>query len=410
MKFAFVFYYKKTNRYSYNAIIAALETSFIENYDLFIPSSEKELIKLLNDINKVYSKIILTISFFTTQVWEINKLLKKIKTLKIDNLILLAGGPHSTGEPEKTLKLGFDYVLTGEGEITFPETIKKILNDENLPKIIYGKRVKNLDDFNPFPIKKIKKFGPIEITRGCPFFCNFCQTSRIFGGKPRHRSIDKICKIVEYMKIQNRVDIRFIMPDAFSYGSKNGKEINLNSIENLLKEIRKILNNNGRIFLGSFPSEVRPEHVIEDTVLLVKKYCNNDNLVIGGQSGSEKILKICNRRHTVKDIYNAVKICTKFNLTPNIDFIFGLPGEDEKDIKDTIKVMKDIIKMGARIHAHTFMPLPQTPFKDSPPGKISKLILKEFKYSIPKGIIFGNYVQQEILAQKIYEYLKFDRL
>ncbi len=403
-----LFYYKKQNRYSFNAIIGALEKeNFIENINFFIPSNEETLIKTIREIEKNSKKIIVVFSFFSTQLFEIKDLIKKLKKSISSKVIFLAGGPHPTGEPEDTINIGFDYVLVGEGEKIFPFYIKKILNDEEISKI--GKSRKgevNLNDFFPFPHKKFKKFGPIEITRGCPFFCNYCQTSRIFGGKVRHRSIDSICKIVEYMKKNNRLDIRFITPNALSYGSIDGKKVNLEAIENLLKEIRKLLKDRGRIFFGSFPSEVRPEQVNEEVLNILKKYVDNKNLIIGAQSGSEKILTLCNRQHTVKDVLEAVKLSKKFGFIPNIDFIFGLPGETDKDIKDTILLMKDLIKIGARIHAHTFMPLPQTPFKLSPPGKIKKDILKEFKYEIPLGLIFGNYIQQEVFAERISKYFK----
>ncbi len=405
MKRALIFFYKKSNRYSYNALIGALEKyPQLSALDIFIPSNEQNLLQILKNISNKYKLIILTISFFTTQVFETIELIKKVKFLNIKNLKLIAGGPHPTGEPERTLKIGFNFVLVGEGEITFPDAIIKIINNESIPQIIYPQNKVDLNDFFPLPRFKIKKFGPIEITRGCPFFCNFCQTSRIFGGKVRHRSIENILDIIKYLKKENRTDIRFITPNAFAYGSKNGREINFKAIEILLKEIKNILKNDGRIFFGSFPSEVRPEHVNEDTVSIIKKYCSNDNIVIGAQSGSEKILKLSNRQHGVKDIFNAVKITKKFGLIPNVDFIFGLPGENENDIIETLKVMRELIKLGARIHAHTFMPLPQTPYKKSPPGKISKLFYNEFKHDIPDGIIFGNYIQQEKLAEKIYNY------
>ncbi|MCF6184539.1 MAG: cobalamin-dependent protein, partial [Bacteroidales bacterium] len=137
-----IFYYKKTNRYSYNALIAALENFDLRDIDIFIPSTEKELLNILKALEHDYSKIVLIISFFTTQIFEIINLIKRIKTLRFSNLKLLAGGPHPTGEPYKSLKMGFDYILTGEGEITFSETIKKILKDEISSSIINGEKVK----------------------------------------------------------------------------------------------------------------------------------------------------------------------------------------------------------------------------------------------------------------------------
>ena len=82
-----------------------------------------------------------------------------------------------------------------------------------------------------------------------------------------------------------------------------------------------------------------------------------------------------------------------------MDFIFGLPQEDECDIQLTIKVMSDLVRMGARIHAHTFMPLPQTPFAKSPAGQVPADIKKMLRELIKKGVVFGNWVKQESIAR-----------
>ena len=142
------------------------------------------------------------------------------------------------------------------------------------------------------------------------------------------------------------------------------------------------------------------------SISLLKKYAANDNIVIGAQSGSQKILDLCHRGHTVVDVYNAVKSSVKAGFIPNVDFIFGLPGETEEDIFLTIKTMKDLVNLGARIHAHTFMPLPQTPFSKANAGTIDTKIQKIINELVPKKIIHGNWKEQEKLAKKIALYLQ----
>ncbi|WP_038056836.1 TIGR04013 family B12-binding domain/radical SAM domain-containing protein [Thermodesulfobacterium hydrogeniphilum] len=416
---ALVIYLSRLNRYSFNAILGALETQkyLLKEIEIFLCENRREVFKVLSQIKNFYSQIILALSFFTPQLWEFFDLIKKVKKEFDKKVFIIAGGPHPTGDPERTLKAGADLVVLREGEETFLEFCRALLEKRDFfyikgiaflkdNRIIFtGKRKNiNLDKFLPFSLK-FKRFGPIEITRGCPFACYFCQTSRIFGTKVRHRSIEKICEIVEILKSRNLTDIRFITPNAFSYGSSDGKILNLEALESLLKNIRKIIGTNGRIFFGSFPSEVRPEHVTKETLELVLRYCNNDNLVIGAQSGSQKILDLCHRGHTVEDVYTAVKLTIKAGLKAKVDFIFGLPGETEEDVKKTIKVIKDLTQMGAIIHAHTFMPLPQTPFAYEKPGKIDKELFRVINKLLGKGLLFGDWQKQEKLSEKISEYL-----
>jgi len=421
---ALVVLYNKLHKNSFNALIGALEVDEYFN-DFPIYFIDEKSIFNLEDILKRHDKVVIAISFFTTELWKtydlINELKAKYQNYR-DKIIYLAGGPHPTGDPKGTLKLGFDVVCIGEGEETFPEFIKAVSEDISYRKvkgiayldddkfIFTGKRKPvDLNKYPPFAVKH-NRFGHIEITRGCPYGCYFCQTPRIFGKQVRHRSIKNICKYVEIMAERDLKDIRFITPNAFSYGSKDGKTLNVDRIEKLLENVRETLGRDGRIFFGTFPSEVRPEHVNDETVDLILKYAYNRKLVIGVQSGSDRLLELCNRGHTVEDAYNAVSIAINAGFKVDIDFIFGLPGETKEDIEKTIKVMKDFMKMGAKIHAHTFMPLPQTPYAKAKPGKVDIKIIMAIRHEIPKGIVYGTWHNQQILAKKIAKYLQSGEL
>lgn len=421
-KIAFVIYYHRQNFYSLNAIVGALETDKIfESIDFYFSSSKDKLLVIIKELIDSYDKILVGISFFTSQLFETHDLVQKIKNKYKKRCLLVAGGSHSTGDPFGTLKMGFDIVVVGEGEETIVDLIQKIVTNEELSEVkgiaynnrenenfLTGKReLIDLNNYPPFPIKNTR-YGAIEITRGCPYVCYFCQTPYILGTTPRHRSIENICKYVQELHNHygDLTDVRFITPNAFSYGSKDGKNLNLEALENLLINIRKIIGVKARLYLGTFPSEVRPEHVTQDTLNLVLKYGNNDNITIGAQSGSQKILDLCHRGHTVEDIYRAVELATQNNLKINVDFIFGLPGEENEDIRLTIEMMKDLSNNGARIHAHSFIPLPQTPFSKKPAGRIAGIYKKAIKDLISKGLAFGNWEEQESLAMKIAKYLR----
>jgi len=420
---ALILYYNKENKYSFNALVGAFETEeYFDNLKICFITRENEL--TLENIIKKHKKVIVGISFFTTQLWDTLRIIKNLKAQYGHRLLYIAGGPHPTGDPLGTLRMGFDIVIRGEGEKTLIELLQKIDNDEDYTSVkgiafidekgeyhYTGRRhLINLNEYPPFAIKH-NKFGPIEITRGCPFACYFCQTPHILRGQARHRSREKICEYVQLMKDKNLTDVRFITPNAFSYGSVDGKKLNISKLEELFSNIKKIINPNGRIFIGSFPSEVRPEHVTDETINLILRYADNDNLIIGAQSGSQKILDVCHREHTVDDVYNAVRLTVKAGLKANVDFIFGLPGEAQEDIRLTIKVINDLVKMGARIHAHTFIPLPQTPFAKSSGGGVNKefrkMIVKEL---IPKGVMYGDWRKQEKIAKRIVRYLRTGNL
>ena len=415
----FFMYYKDQNKYSFNPLIGAIEIhEKLKSLRLILSRKKNKLLQSIQRSLKNHQKVFLGVSFFTTQIWEMRDLIKKIREKFKDRVFIIGGGPHPSGDPKGTLRLGVDVVVVGEGEETLCMLLENVIEDRDLGSvkgiaymrdddiIFTGKRKPiDLDDYPPFPIKN-KNIGPIEITRGCPYLCYFCQTPHISGTKPRHRSLESILKYVRYLKQDGLTDIRFITPNAFSYGSKDGKEINPDKIEKLLVSVKREIGPRGKIYFGSFPSEVRPEHVNERTLGLVLDHASNDNLIIGAQSGSPRMLKACHRGHSVQDVKDAVGLIIQKGLKVNVDFIFGLPGEKEEDIELSIQMMKEIAKKGAIIHTHYFMPLPNTPFEKREVKDHVKQIQTILGRLARKGSAYGSWQKQKRQALKISRYLR----
>jgi B12-binding domain/radical SAM domain protein len=422
-KNALVFYYTKENRYSYDALAGALETdSIFEDLPVYFPGREEILSGTLTDVIKKHETTVLGISFTTPQLWHISSLVKDLRKRYGNRLTLVAGGPHPSGDIPGTLQMGFDIVAGGEGEELFIELLKKLYTGagiENVAGIAFignngeiihtGKREPvDIDRYPPFSVKH-KKVNAVEVTRGCPYRCHYCQTGQLAGTIPRHRSVESICHYVGVMRRNYLKDIRVITPNALSYGSPDGRTLNLSRLEEVFRRISEIISPDGRLFWGSFPSEVRPEHVTKDTIELIVRYASNDNLTIGAQSGSQRMLDHCNRSHSVADIYKSVELTIATGLQANVDFIFGLPGETKKDIDLTVKIMKDLAGKGVRIHAHTFMPLPQTRFAMERAGHVDSCLKKEINRLTSDGMSYGDWLKQEKTAGQIEAYLKSNK-
>ncbi|NLX64813.1 MAG: TIGR04013 family B12-binding domain/radical SAM domain-containing protein [Clostridiaceae bacterium] len=417
-----LFWDTSLNKYSINALLGALENTceLFDIIDVGFFTKPADIYADIDDLKK-YEIVITAFSFFTPQIWNVHDLMNQLKPISKElNIIFVAGGPHATGDPERTItKLGFDYVIIGEGEVTFPAFILRMIESKDLSglkgicyKDIDGNIVNtgqsapvDIAGFTPVSLR-FGRIGPIEITRGCPYGCSFCQTGHIMGRCIRHRTTDQLFDILKAMRTERNAKVfRAIAPNALSYGSNNGVDLNLPELEKLLITVRKALGPESRIYLGTFPSEVRPNNVTDESMKLLKRFVINNNLIIGAQSGSERILESSHRGHTVDDVYNAVKIAKKHGFIANVDFIFGLPGETIEDVEMTIRMMSDLADMGARIHAHTFMPLPQTRYEQAPYGRVSQQIRDMVKVLTPKGIVYGNWEEQERLSEKIHAYL-----
>ncbi len=412
---AVLLYYCRDCKYSVYSLVSILESK-VKGVTVYL-SGEKEFFSILNTLSTKYGRVIVGFSFMTTMLPDILSFLRNILKFRKENIVFIAGGSHASGDPVGTLDLGFDYVFVGEAEkslVNFINALREgrdlcgvkgiVYRDENDEYVFTGRpKPANLDDYPAFPYWR-GMFNPIEISRGCSFRCAYCQVPFLHGLYMRHRSIDNVLKYAEIFWSRGLRDLRFISPNSLAYGSPYGNKPSPETIEELLSKLKAKANNyGGRVFYGTFPSEVRPDFVSDETAKILRKYVSNKRIIIGAQSGSDRILKTLNRGHSVENVINAVETLTKYGFVVDVDFIFGLPGETDEDVVETIKVMERIIKLGGRIHTHTFLPLPGSPFENAPPGKIP-LKIKKFVFKIcGKGRAYGDWLKQEKLAKKINE-------
>jgi B12-binding domain/radical SAM domain protein len=418
---ALAFVFENNNRQSISALIGTVETDArFDDLEIRLLKPWLGLRKQIKHLAIRHSdgKVMVGFSFTTPKAPVVldtmQKIRKHLKSHRLTNVILVAGGPHPTGDWRQTLNMGFDIVVVGEGEKSFPELLASLYYGADLGDVkglayrggpesrpVFTGRstqVENLDDYPPFA-ERFHLFSSIEITRGCPWACKYCQTTSLFGGRMRHRSVENIVKWTEISKKHNRPEIRFITPDAFAYGS-DGKRLRLDTLAEMLKGVNKVVGRE-HTYIGTFPSEVRPESVSREAIELVREFAVNNNILIGAQSGSQRMLDLSHRGNTVEDIYRAVQITLEAGLIANVDFVFGMPKETEEDRKASRQVIRDLAAMGARIHSHTFMPLAGTPWANAPPGNLDEKTRDLLEHLTGKGQHFGQWRKQQSAAHAI---------
>ena len=414
---ALAFVFGSDNTQSLSALIGAVETDRrFDDLEIHLLKPRLGLNQQIEALAGRYERVVVGFSFTTPRAPKVLQAVKRIRdhlqAHHLNNVTLVAGGPHPSGAWQQTLDMGFDVVVVGEGEISFPSLLDELYAGSDLGRVkgiayrdggetrFTGRspQVKNLDDWPPFA-ERFSLFSSIEITRGCPWGCKYCQATFLFGGRMRHRSVEGIIHWAEVSKQHDKCHIRFITPNAFMYGS-DGSRPRLDLLAEMLQGVNEVVGR-GHTYLGSFPSEVRPESVSREAVELVRRFAVNDNIFIGAQSGSQRMLDLAHRGNTVADIYRAVQIALESGLTVNVDFIFGMPGEEEDDRARTRRVIEDLADMGARIHSHVFIPLAGTPWEAAPPGCIDEETLQLLEHLTGKGQHFGQWRRQQSAARAV---------
>jgi len=335
----------------------------------------------------------------------------------------ICGGPHPTGDPESVLRggaasaaevapvarsttRGFDYACVGEGEDVLKEVALSLARGEAPDHVaglfrvedgeLKGRVRQDRVDLERCPALPTRNRFPthIEIGRGCHWGCAYCQTPGIHGRRERFRSLDSIEKVVDFYARTGMEDYRFVLPNALGYASERPGEPNCDALSALLERTRSKARG-GRLFLGSFPSEARPEYVTAEALGILKRHVSNQRLVIGGQSGSQRLLDELKRGHGVEDIRRACDTAIEAGFKPAIDLVLGFPGETAEDRRLTFELMEDLAGRGSKVNMHFFMPLPGTPLSEATPVFLRDHDRRVLDRLAQRGIVRGGWRRQE---------------
>jgi B12-binding domain/radical SAM domain protein len=413
-----VFAYRRTGKFAFHVLAGALASApTLADVPVVFGSGVAAIADAVQQALAAGRRVLVGWSFYSPDFAAMVAELRAVRALVDDDRVQhVAGGVHATAEPAATLRAGFDLVAAGEGEQLVRELVTALRDGSSATAVAgvhwleggpdggelrgsgRGARIA-LDEFPPFSPAHDRR-GPIEITRGCIYACRFCQTPYFAGARFRHRSVANIAHWAAHLSGVGFRDLRFLTPTALSYGA-SGPTPDLAAVEALLAAVRAAIGPQRRIWFGTFPSEVRPEHVTPAAMALLARWVDNRTLIIGGQSGSDAVLQHSERGHDAGAVEAAVAIAVEAGFVPHVDFLFGLPGEDAAAVAATLALMDRLVERGARVHGHTFMPLPGTPFRRAAPGRLSPALRRQLQLLASRGQAYGQWEQQETTAQEL---------
>ena len=233
-----------------------------------------------------------------------------------------------------------------------------------------------------YKLDKYKRVIAYKTSRGCPFNCAFCYNRAFNKSRWRAWSVEKVVGDIEYLKKNYKIDAIKFYDDNFFVDKQRALEI-----------LRQI----------NLPShlEIRID-MIDETVAKELKERNCFDLLIGVESGSDRLLGMLNKRITVERVLSAVKALAKYDVPASYSAIVGLPTETKEEFFSTIDLLYRIYKIHPRaaFTLGAYMPYPGSVMYDfaieegfSPPartedwGKIDR-----FRKDFSSPWVNGQYV------------------
>ncbi len=276
---------------------------------------------------------------FSCYIWNISYILTlagNIKKALPDTKIIL-GGPEVSYDAVSLMFMNpfIDYIIKGEGEITFPETIKAIVNNKPVPGKGVTYRCKDglmdsehgdLPDFSdiPFPYTKedlsltSNRIIYYESSRGCPYSCKYCLSGE--KGRVRYKSVEEVKKDLKFFS-DNGVRLVKFVDRTFNADKKRAFEI-WQYIASLNTKTR-------------FHMEITGELLNDETIELLKEV-NSDNLQfeIGVQSTNTDTLWAISRKCNLDKLFNNIRLLLdNTDIHIHLDLIAGLPHENFESFK-----------------------------------------------------------------------------
>jgi anaerobic magnesium-protoporphyrin IX monomethyl ester cyclase len=330
---------------------AGFQVEILDNYLL-----EKSIDDVKLEIKRLSPEIVgITCSSATySRCVETAKAVKEV----LPSCKVVVGGWHPSYKPDSMLQHPeIDYVVMGEGERAMVELATHITSgkDERAVAAIAGvgyrkeekmvknapKFISNLDEI-PFPARHllpihlydrqieyldVKPVDNMNIARGCPFSCAFCETRQLWGTTCRTFSPHRVLEEINYLMKNFGTQGIYFINDNFTIRKKETIEL-----------CRLITKNKLDI---EWVCDTRVDLVSRE-LLKEMKAAGCKTIWFGGESGSPRILKKINKGVTLEQTERALKICREEGIQTACSFLLGIPGETVEDMEATFKFARKI--------------------------------------------------------------------
>lgn len=294
------------------------------------------------------------------------KLCEKIKKIN-SNYMIFVGGNHATASYEYMLSEAngnIDYLIRGQGEKVITRLLEALNNMQDIntvkgiARLIDKKVIKTEDeelfgdlDKLPLPAYDLLNMNHYDrynilTSRGCPYRCTYCASS-VICNRVFYRSPEKVVEEIEYLINSFGYKHFWFSDDTFTENYNHTNEL-----------LELIINKNLNITWSCLTRVNRTK--LEILNKMKKAGCKY--ISYGVESGDVGMLGKMNKRITLDEIRNALKLTKEANIDMYTFFLIGYPGETIESIQNSFNLICEIRPTG--VSYAVVIPLPGTPLWD----------------------------------------------
>lgn len=306
-----------------------------EVLDMALGYEEKDLMEA---ISKCQPDLI-ACSLISFMYLDAYALLNRVKA-QFSQVPIVVGGPHVSMFGEKVLKEceAIDFAIVKEGEEPFMELVKgkdpgsiKGMYRRKGEEILFNGERPLIKDLNKFPFPKYRKFElekytpiiPIYSSRGCPYKCIFCGIKDVIGMNFRARNNDHLMEELTFWYESGFRRISF-SDDNFTCNPKR--------IFDLCQRIKDA----GITDVDFSVWDTRADSTSRE-LLVEMKDVGFSTLLVGVESGSNRVLEIIKKGETIEEIERMVKDAIELGFDIQLSFLIGSPYETVKEVEESFK-------------------------------------------------------------------------
>ncbi len=297
------------------------------------------------------------------------KLIARLCKAQHPEIITVIGGVHVTltGEQLGLHMYGvFDFVVFGEGEMTFAELVN-VIEQKGTPSHVAGIGIvgKNHIDRTPprpfladldalplparhlFPVHEYRQAQVIS-TRGCPFQCLFCSSRDFWQGRIRFRSPEKFLDEIEQVLSMYENRKIFVADDTFTLNRDR------------VMQIAELIQERRLHFRWSCLTRV---DLVSKDVLRAMSRAGCETISYGCEVGTQDELDRLEKGITIQQMKEAIQLTKEAGIATRTSWIFGFPWSTKETIEDTVDLIKEILP--DEVVIYTPVPYPGTKLFDS---------------------------------------------